>query len=329
MTKLYIHIGFGKCGSSAIQGYFTQNPVVRKKTKGNIYYAVINGQGNVVFGNDIKSLPKTPFGYQSSVSLHHIVKRTDDSIKKKLAEIFDNINEEDDLLLSNEGWCNEYDLASDLMLLLPSNIAVQVIAIVRPPVEWINSAWWQWGAWSDVSFERWVKKNISIVKDWTTVVEKWSRKLNSEKIILPLTSNIITDFSELLELVELPSSKSNSSLPEELLRVFQRNRSLRKGPHDSSIEFTLANKIDFSKYKNKTPWVIDSNLTGVIIEETKVMFVDALSYMPMKYHKKFIDNKRWTSVEEYAGKRVSPSGVIPDNSDKDKLVVDLIKAMID
>jgi hypothetical protein len=329
MSTLYIHIGFGKCGSSALQSYFTSNPIIKKKNQGSLYYGVIDHNCEVFIGEKLKGMPNTPYGYHSCVSLNHIVNNSrSQNAKFSLDRFFEDVSDEDDLFLSNEGWCNEVDFLKSFVQLLPKNVNIKVLAVVRPPVEWINSAWWQWGAWSDVSFERWARKNIAIVDSWLSSIHEWEAKLSAESIVLPLTSNVITDVSEVIDVVELSNVKSNSSLPEEVLRVFQRNRELRQGPHDSAIEFKLSQKINFSNFNNKTPWVIDSQLADLIISETTLLHQNIYKKIPLKYKEHFLYDKRWIDSSYYYSREVSPSGIIPENKDKDRLIVELIKLAI-
>lgn len=264
--KLFIHVGMPKCGSSAIQTLLSDS-VFYEDNQSTVYVA-IDQFGDLVYGDKLfAQAKKSIFQYSSSVEISHLLKL--EQIKKidilnRLEFLFQTFQT---IVISNEGWGvrpNEVNQFFETVFLTKS-FDVHIIGFIRPQVEWFNSAWWQWGAWTNHSFDYWLERTIS-EPSWLKHIEIWnSFKWVSNTHFLLLNSNMIKNF---LSLIGVQNSKyltttSNQSSCELLLRFFQLNREFREHAHASGKEFALNRWLDFED--KTTPFIINkSNIEKII-----------------------------------------------------------------
>src|SRR5215470_5626911 len=133
-SRLLIHAGFAKCGSASIRTALFQN--FRKLQKENVF----------VFDKDLKlartadDLIGTPIW-----SLEQAKERAEDLTSRLIAEIAPSLKRKGDHLaiLSAENLANPG--MADLFARTDSQCHVSVIFYLRPQLQWIPSAWKQWG----------------------------------------------------------------------------------------------------------------------------------------------------------------------------------------
>jgi hypothetical protein len=120
---------------------------------------------------------------------------------------------------------------------------IDICAFVRPPVKWINSAWWQWGVWgSDVNFDQWLEGAIR-ASSWAKFIAKYADYSSIDSVIIkPVNGNVVAQFCDALQLdySETSDTKSNVSLPREALHLMLRHRNHRPHSHYSKTDFILA-----------------------------------------------------------------------------------------
>ncbi|WP_415408721.1 hypothetical protein ACLM45_08140 [Synechococcus sp. A10-1-5-9] len=251
---------------------------------------------------------RNAFGYTSSAAAEILVCRPQRS--KKQASRFFKEQSGASLFLSNEGWAQAFSLPgfceeiNDLIEVC-SPIKTTMIVVVRPPVEWINSAWWQWGAWqSEPNFERWFPVMLKSLQ--------WHYKLNIVKERFPkvdlrvllLKPTLLTDLAMLcgLEATAFASvgSVANSSLPAVVLRLYQAFPELRPGPHASGIDFSILRALnDHSTAFRRAPWVINRELIQQILTQTKTSSQALTAWMSEQDAADFKQDPRWWSSDAY------------------------------
>ncbi len=244
-----IHVGMPKCGSSALQIALSNHLL-----SGSYSYTVIRENAEVLNGELVKRLAKTSAtGYVPSVSARKIAdwkSRQWQECRNAIAKIADL---GDIPVFSNEAWGNQFSQFTQLDILRRLGLKADVVMYVRPQVQWLNSAWWQWGAWTGQSFDSWFKSSI-LKADWFNVYQEWLAVPGVDNVTVRLLPNdVVSDFNQLLEQPEASTSRANASLPAYLLRFFQQHEELRSGAHSSEIEFVMARHVDFPKAS--TPWV--------------------------------------------------------------------------
>jgi len=230
----------------------------------------------------------------------------------------------DRVLLSNEGWINEYKTFEKSDLLTKLGLTCTVIVYVRPPVEWLNSAWWQWGAWSGTPLDKWLNANLEKVQ-WHDLIAPWKNLQGVEKVsvrLLPL--DVVTDFYNAIEVPPIPSKRSNSGLPGTILRLYQRHPGLRKSPHDSAGDFV------FSKYfghiaDDPTPWVLGPYMIKKILESTRESNTKLMGLLDEESRALMENDSRWWDAAAFSDKKKSPPTV--ENLSPPRLEEILVTAM--
>lgn len=290
--KIFLHIGHGKCASSSIQQYFSNN-----HTQDGFAYGCLREDGSIEVGEGLKNKAKIePTGYQNSIDFKKIDSK---DWKLNLLKSIDVLSSEfDSLLMSNETW--NWELDNEIFKFIVDSFYVEIIYIVRPPVQWINSAWWQWGNWGKEGLDSFVNKNLA--KLW---LENYNKMQSFGKIgkihLLSLNSNIMEDVLNILRLkASYDKSKvTNGASSRELLSFMSMNRELRKGPHDSAKEFIL-NK--YLKYRSRSDWVLSHENVQSILDLNKSSSLELSKYIE---NEDVLDNKFWWDVSAYKNEKMN------------------------
>src|SRR5688572_11763190 len=119
---LILHIGAGKCGSSAIQSSLTQRPLFQRRDGSTVEYIAIDRKGHLVRGEQLRDSAGIA-GYRTSPpSL--LLKQMD---LAALAQALANVGH--DVILSEEAWIYQAQNWRDI--LQQTGIDTQVFAYVR------------------------------------------------------------------------------------------------------------------------------------------------------------------------------------------------------
>lgn len=325
--KLLLHIGMGKCGSSALQTYLCSEEF-SAVVSGRCAYVALHQDGSLLWGDSLSACVATSvFGYCSSHTGSAISELDSKQRKNVVAQLKALGEQYDTLILSNEGWGpNPEHFIVDCLFSDPA-FDVSVLAYVRPQVEWMNSAWWQWGAWTKAPMPRWVNNNRPKAQ-WYALIQQWNVKpwVNQVDIRL-LDGDVVQDFMAYLGYTVPASSRTNQSLSASVLRLFQHNRQLRPGPHDSAIEFAMARHLSLEAGKN--PWVLKYPQVEQLIEFYRQDNEQLVDILPTEQSKKMLRDPRWWQAETYAARNVSPPSVKKLNvHDLEQLSVAALEAIV-
>ena len=321
--KIILHIGAGKCGSSALQTFLSHNPVLKTHDEKVVVYTVVNRDGVLYPPKTIKKQVRTSeTNYCSSVLLRNCNEATFKvNFRKSLARF-----NCDTLVLSCEGWRNDAQYAAALLSEL-KDFDVTVIMYVRPPVEWINSAWWQWGAWTNTEFHNWKTHAIQDTK-WVTSIKEWQHvSFLNRLIVRVLPEDIIIDFCQLLNInaEKISMVVANQSLPDTLLRVFQQRKSLRSDPYDSKIDATLSKRL---KAKGNPAWVLWPKTIESILAETKDANQELLAYFDEQTREAVLNSPEWWDSAHYNDKKTqNADGCTPNIEQLLDLLEDSLSAL--
>jgi hypothetical protein len=238
--RLIIHAGFAKCGSASIRTAIFQN--FRKLHKDNVF----------VFDKDLRiartsaDLIGTPIW-----PIEQARKHSENLTRRLSAEIAPLTKRKGDhlVILSAENLANPG--MADLLAGLDSECDVSVIFYLRPQLEWIPSAWKQWGlkmgaALSDFVAQCLETRTPSFKRD----IESWKSTLPTANIhvrfLVPellAGGNPAQDFFNLIGLsakeYKFESDARNPSLDVSVLHVLSKNPHLFSDVHDNSLMLPL------------------------------------------------------------------------------------------
>ena len=326
MFNTILHIGTGKAGSSALQTALSKTPKLSSGNYGNVRYISIEKDGKVLHGARLKRLANaTPYGYLSScmfAELQNLIHRKE-SIRRALRNITKDGT--DTLILSQEGWARQGAEIGRIDPFTKFDMRViQVIAYIRNPVEWINSAWWQWGAW-EYPLDKYIEQMIALINRDYECFKNWSSYAGRDRFRLkPLPKDIIGDVAHFLRTDEIKKDiKTNVSLPAEILLFFYKHRELRSKAHDPSLDFIISKyfRFDDPSHYSATPWVLSKENIKLIIDKTKESNQRLAEFMDKETAEEFLSDQRWWNEETFLQKR-------RENIDKAKLSYETLERIL-
>ena len=238
--RIIIHAGFAKCGSASIRTALFQN--FRKLQKANVF----------VFDKDLRiartaaDLIGTPIW-----SLEQARKHSENVTRTLSAEIAPLLKRNPDHLaiLSAENLANPG--MADLFAGLDSQCGVSIIFYLRPQLQWIPSAWKQWGLKTGSSLSDFVAQCMDARRPaFRRDIESWKTTLPAATIhvrfLIPelLTGgNPAQDFFNLLGFSEreykFEGEARNPSLDVSVLHVLSKNPHLFSDVHDNRLMLAL------------------------------------------------------------------------------------------
>ncbi len=151
MKRLVLHIGHSKCASSTLQGYLTKNPILDKigENKGVVRYIATNMAGKIIQGEAMMQAALVGNVFDFTLSDSDLLSNPAlfASVLSQIAQIS---GPDDTVVLSSEAWGNDSFVTPKVHQILNSApLPIDVFMLTRPAVDWVNAAWWQWGAWMD------------------------------------------------------------------------------------------------------------------------------------------------------------------------------------
>lgn len=262
----------------------TASPNITRKDGSVLQYAAMDLRNDcLITGKRLEKVAGV-YRYKSSPSARNIATAALKKIRREMKEC------PTDLLLSSEGWLFERELWEAILDRLDTT--VDVIIYVRPHIPLLNSAWWQWGAWSDQQFDQWMANRLKANMWSTRIAPRQKMKRVRNVTVSPVPSDIIPDFYHNVLGAEPPKgiAHPNPSLPGPVLRLFQRNRSLRPSIHASRIDFVLSNAIFMS---DSSIWVMNESWIDRVISETREDNKALLSFMNQECADAVKNDPRW------------------------------------
>ena len=200
-----------------------------------------------------------------------------------------------------------------------------VVFYVRPQAQFINAAWWQWGAWSDRPLQTWYK-NILRQTIWTETIRSWAEFADVNVRLLP--TDIFTDFLGLFGYSppgDWQSKVVNKGLPSAVLRLYQARRDLRPSPHASLIDSVLSRAVNMPG----APWVLTpqmiENITAYTADDNEQLLgmLDADSAAAMRA------DPRWWDAAAFSDRPVAPAdGVRLSRDELETLAAQLAQALM-
>lgn len=326
-ANLIIHLGAGKCGSSSLQRALSVRPLFDASEGRRYGYACMDGAGAVAQGVDIQRLlRKSVLGYVSSSSL---VGGSPGQLARGMANLAKLKQAGVTPILSCESWYLEHHALRKSDVLGPWNMRARGVLFVRPPLEWLNSAWWQWGAWSGVDLPSWATAMLTYMR-WGEHAREWLRLDGVVGIdVNPVEDDVVQHFFRGLGAAppEGQSVSVNPSCPEALLRFFQRNRRYRPSADAAGMEFVLSRWTNY-RTPSRAPWVLTKEIQEQTLEALREDHIDLLGLLTPEVRNRISNNPRWWSTEPYADRPVQATTPPPVDPENDAFIADLIEAIL-
>lgn len=334
LPRLILHVGGAKCGSSALQTALSSQAQLTAPETPEVVYAAFHATRGLIYGEELLQIARSKsFGYASSSVAHDLQSMDPADRATAVDRLHDLMSRHDTVILSNEGWLPRYNMMNSCGFLDELGVPFDVFAVVRPQAEFVNSGWWQWGAWTNPpDLERWTFRGGKAPPQflWHSHLRKWARhRACSGTTIRLLSRDIVGDFFDAYGLTPAPGMMtgraSNVSLPGEVLRLFQRHPDLRIGR--AVIDFALG---QFDLGNQPTPWVVDPDLAERLVTLARDDNQALCAMLPADQADRMRATPGWWSAEAYAGKPLeSPRPQPPDPEASQRMQGQLIAALGD
>jgi hypothetical protein len=311
MKKIILHVGADKCGSSSIQTYLTKNPTPESLGNPNLQYSCLLKNGIIGPKGILHRSKSSVVGYVNSADISEL--QFMNAVTRNAIPQFVNEGEVGHIF-SCEGWLRSLSYRKNTQFLLnllnspSSKNVVEMYAFVRPPVKWINSAWWQWGAWTKgINFDTWLQNAIR-GSSWYNFLSGYFQEECLDCVrIMPMIGNVVEQFCESINIKYTKSqySQSNVSMPMEAICLMWKHRRHRPAPHFAKDEFLLARALASSNSMyESTPWVLKPEHIEKIISSTKDVNLQLLGLMSESDRSKVLADPSWWDPSFYENRNV-------------------------
>lgn len=328
MKKLFIHAGFDKCGSSSIQTFLCQHEFYHCINGDKLHYAAL-WHDRILWGKELlKNAKQRPHGYRASIPLAALSPSPQEyftTIGKQLFELLEHYP----VIISREAWSYEFEHWLNIHFFQEHNIDVTFIFYIRPPAMWLNSAWWQWGAWSGLELDDWLEQFFGAA-DYGERIHSfncltWAKKVHTRL----LTPDLLVDFTKLvgidLNRYQELQVVANKSLPNSILRFYQTHRQFRPEPHTPKVDFIVEKYLHLD---GKPDWILSQRQVERIIEKSKLNSHFLLTYIDADQKDQLLADQRFWDAKAFAHLDVKPvDKVLPSYEDLDAIAVASLNAL--
>jgi hypothetical protein len=292
MNRVVIHIGFGKTGTSSLQSFLSSDSLGETAFE----YCAIETTGEVLCSSKVaKRASKLAFGYVAST---HDLSSVD---ARKVRSGLNAIHARGRIpILSHEHWSSIGHVFAERKLLEEWGIEdAHVIAYVRPQVEYLNSGWWQWWAWSGrfQSPTEVVEKMGLNFMLWHRALKSWSSLSRVARLSVRLHGgDTIGDFLSVLgiENVATGGIRKNVAMSQMLIQLYRALPGLRT-VHGSEIDSLIGPYLK----EGKPPWVVSSDLARKVIQQCREDNLALRTYLSSDQQREMAENSRWWSHDSY------------------------------
>jgi hypothetical protein len=233
--RIIIHAGFAKCGSTSIQAALFHN------------FARFQKDGISLFGKELR-IAHTPADLRVPLWFLEGAREKREPLAQRLSDEIASLrapNGNGIGILSAENLARPH--MAPLFAGLDRQLEVSVIFYLRPQLEWIPSAWKQWGLKRGLSLSDFVSHCIHTRRpSFKLSIETWKSVLPAASVhvrfLIPellIGGNPARDFFELVGLpqdkYEIGKEPRNPSLDFSILHVLSKNPHLFSGVHDNKL----------------------------------------------------------------------------------------------
>ena len=314
--RCILHIGAPKCGSSALQAALTAVPD-HKSSTGQRYRYVGTGtaEGRIypLYGGVVRRLGRSSeFGYSCWPNLRAQglpQSGRDDPVWDALERVMQTATRHGHVpILSNEGWLGAAAAFGASFLAQPGRRA-DVVAFVRPPLEWMNAAYWQWGVWTGYGFRDWLRLS-GMRYALGAQLAQWAALKAVTLHVGPSGQDVVAGFGQRFGLDLRPGQKPgqavNSAASPAFIGLQLRHRKFRRDGHDSAVEFVLQRWC--GRYTARKPWAIAADDIAALQTESAPDVAALLGACGPDDAQALLQDPRWLSPEPYH-RMAAPTGL--------------------
>ena len=301
--RCILHIGAPKCGSSALQSALTAAPDQRDH-KGQRYRYVGTGtaEGRIypLYGRVVRRLGRSSeFGYSCwpnlcAPNLPHSGR--DGPLWEALDRVMRTATRQGHVpILSNEGWLGASAAFGANFLAAPERRA-DVVAFVRPPLDWVNAAYWQWGVWTGYGFRDWLRLS-GMRYALGAQLTGWAALEAVTLHVGGSGQDVVGSFGQRFGLDLAGGQAVNSAASPAFIGLQLRHRKFRRDGHDSAVEFVVQRWC--GRYTTRKPWAILPDEIAAVQAESATDVAALLAVCVPGDAQVLRQDPRWLSAESY------------------------------
>jgi len=303
MSRMVFHVGFGKTGTSSLQSFLSRHAAGRLGNSPYVYCA-LEADGNIRMGEELASKARrSTLGYVSSAPSIALTANTQ-LLRTGLADLA-----EQGIIpvCSQEDWSRRGNEFLEANFFEAIDCDVEVIAYVRPQVDWFNAGWWQWFTWDDR-----FNAPRDVIDAWGCHFLKWAAQIKRWKGISRVSNvrvrlhqgSVIDDFLRLLEISGVPEDRStariNTSLSPLIIKLYKAIPALRS-IHGGEMDSVLSK---YLKSEEGAPWVVTPDLAETIVEQTSFDNMELLKLLDKDQADIMKGDLRWWDSKSYEGRKL-------------------------
>lgn len=321
--SIVFHVGAPKCGSSALQSALTRQPRFESEVLGlaEYYYIDKGWQLCSISGKEVISA-----GHIQSAGFLQTHLPSPSDVASLALELNKICQQGISPVLSSEAWLNSAGFFNS-GLLDQLEADVEILLWVRPQVEFMNSSWWQWGAWvPDIGFERWCEHHLFRCQ-WGRKIQRWQERHKHSYRVRLARGDVVEDFSTLYGVTGLEARPHNVSLDARMLRFLQANRELRTSAHDVRVVSALQRHLHTRG--SGAPWIISPECATHIVDFSREHNLSLQHYLSDEHAREMQDDPHWWDAASYANRTVeSPNPVPLATEELNAICAEVIDALV-
>ncbi len=278
MQKLIIHIGAGKCGSSAIQAYLSANaaalgakgvliPGLDLTTTAQITGQQINFFLNLAEAPESANHPQQP----TRADAASIVRRRLAILKEEMVKR--NLHT---LVISAEN-LSALHAYSRLFAEEKAHFDVHIVAYIRRQDEYLSSAWGQWHVKSYATIDEYLSARMAFDGDWHATLAPWLGEFGRERVHVRVfdrntmhNGDVVDDFIKVTGLPVDGNHKKigviNESNDERLIALAHKAQDEFSSIHDTSFYDVMNGVLGKGSHRKKSkPYIFGPEIRSKIM----------------------------------------------------------------
>ena len=271
---IVLHVGAPACGAHALQRALSTTPELTTGDGTRLSYAALRpGSQAVLSGKALRRTAAREVSGRLDWSGTEAPLAPLDRLRRKRGGAVP--------LVSEPGWISHAESFAEALpdwFAADSGAPIGICALVRPPLDWLNAAYWEWGIWSGRGFGSW-QAQTGMPYTLGSALARWAALPNT-RLALALAEEDPLPAAEALLGTDLPRPAQGTpgALPPAFLGFLMRNRRYRADAQDRTAEEVFRRWCHVAGAPR--PWAVLPRHLGPLREATRADLDRLLPLLP-------------------------------------------------